>query len=341
MASERIGDILVEMKACTPQELQAALQSQTIFGGRIGTNLLELGVIDEAQLAAALTKAYGVPCLAGHIQPEMDAIEAITPDMAEKFGCVPLRVDGRRLRVVVADPRDLAMLDELAFVTGKTIDPVLATERRVWDLMHRFYGVDKHLRGLEVEDELESAATSRGGPVGDPAMPGELSGVGPRLLSQRESLDLIGQIDDPVVLSALLVRSAGGRAGRAVFLKCQGNRAVAWLGAGRLLTGDVRGVDLLLESDAPFGAAAELRAPVLAPVRPTRGSAALFQALGGALPMNAYVGPVILRGRTVGLLYADAGPAGTLHEEGADLIALTAALNRRFAVLAPVSSPQS
>ena len=108
MASERIGDNRGEMKACTPQELQAALQSQTIFGGRIGTNLLELGVIDEAQLAAALTKAYGVPCLAGHIQPEMDAIEAITPDMAEKFGCVPLRVDGRRLRVVVADPRDLA-----------------------------------------------------------------------------------------------------------------------------------------------------------------------------------------------------------------------------------------
>ncbi len=43
----RIGDILVDMKACTPQELQAALQTQSIFGGRLGTNLLELGIVNE------------------------------------------------------------------------------------------------------------------------------------------------------------------------------------------------------------------------------------------------------------------------------------------------------
>ncbi|HET8539586.1 MAG TPA: hypothetical protein VFL83_06915 [Anaeromyxobacter sp.] len=340
MATERIGDILVEMKACTPQELQAALQTQAIFGGRIGTNLLELGIIDEQQLAAALTKTYGIQCLAGEIVPTLDAIAAVPAPLVERLGFVPLEVDDRRMRVVVADPRDLAKLDEVAFATGKKIEPVLASEARVWTLMHRFYGIDKGLRGLDVADELEGAASDGGGQVGAASVPGDQPGLGPRLLSHREALDLIDQISDPVVLSALLVRGAGGRAGRAVFLKCQGQRAVAWLAAGPLLANDVRGTEIPLEHETPFGAAAELRAPVLTPIRPAPTTARFLDALGGAPPMNAFVGAVILRGRAVALLYADAGPGGTLHEEAADLITLTAALNRRFEALAPVSSAQ-
>jgi hypothetical protein len=336
VAAGRIGDILVEMKACTPQELHAALQSQAIFGGRIGSNLLELGIIDETQLAAALTKAYGIPCLAGEIQPEMDAIASVPASLVERLGFVPLNVDDRHLTVVMADPKNLAKLDDLAFATGKGIVALLAPEKRVWALMHRFYGIEKNLRGLEVEDELEGAATSRGGDVGVAPLPGEGAADGTRLLSMREALDLIEQIDDPVVLSALLVRGAGGQVGRAVFLKCQGPRAVAWLSAGKLLQRDVRGVDFGLEREGPFGAAAELRAPVLTPLKISRAHAAFFEALGGPPPLNIFVGPVILRGRAVALLYADAGPAGTLRDEATDLIALTSALNRRFEALAPV-----
>ncbi len=341
MASERIGDILVEMKACTPQELQAALQSQAIFGGRIGSNLLELGIIDETQLAAALAKAYGVPCLAGDIQPEEGALAAVPASLVERLGLVPLHADDRHLKVVMADPRNLAKLDELAFATGKSVQAVLAPEKRVWALMHRFYGIEKNLRGLEVADDLEVAATSRGGEVGAATLPGDTSGAGPRLLAQQETLDLIDEVDDPVKLSALLVRGAGGQVARAVFLKCQGPRAVAWLAAGRLLDRDVRGVDFALERDGPFGAAAELRAPVLAPLKTSRANAPFFEALGGAAPLNIFVAPVILRGRAVALLYADAGPAGTLREEAANLIALAAALNRRFEALAPVATPPS
>jgi hypothetical protein len=341
MATERIGDILLEMKACTPQELQAGLQTQAIFGGRIGTNLLELGIIDEAQLAAALTKAYGVPCLAGAIEPDLNALAAVDAELVERLGIVPLQMDNRRLRVVVADPRNLSSLDELSFATGKTIEPVLAAESRVWELMHRCYGIDKHLRGLAVQDDLQAEATTRGGQIGAGTMPGEDTATAPRVLPMREALDLIEQVSDPVVLSAVLVRGAGGRVGRAVFLKCQGSRAVAWLAAGPLLSNDVRGVEIPLEREGPFGAAAELRAPVLVPVRSTHGATPFYAGLGGAAPMNVFVAPVILRGRAVALLYADGGPGATLHEEAADLITLTATLNRRFQVLAPVSSMSS
>jgi hypothetical protein len=54
--------------------------------------------------------------------------------------------------------------------------------------------------------------------------------------------------------------------------------------------------------------------------------------------MNAYVAPVLLRGRAVALLYADLGPGGTLRDEALDLLALSAAVNRRFASLSPVAT---
>jgi hypothetical protein len=327
----RIGEILVEMKACTPQELQAALQTQSIFGGRLGTNLLELGIVDERQLAAALSLAHGLPCLAEDVEPEPDAIEALPAEMVARFGVVPLHADARRLRVAVANPRDLASLDDLAFATGKNISAVVAPEARLWSMMRRYYGIDRKLRGLALEDDLASAP-------GREAAFGKPEDDASRFVSHEEALRLMDLMADPVVLSAVLVRGAASSAGRAVFLKCHGDRATSWLGAGKLLGGDVRGIDVPLGRGTLFGAAVDLRAPVIAPVEESPGTARFYEALGGPLPMNAFVGPVILRFRAVALLYADLGPGGTLREELSRLIELQVALNRRFEALSPADS---
>ncbi len=324
-----IGEILVEMNACTAQELQAALQTQSIFGGRLGTNLLELGIVDERQLASALSRAHGLPCVSDDVEPEPDAIAAVSAELVERFGVVPLHADDRHLRVAVIDPRNLASLDDLAFATGRTVEAVVAPEARLWTLMRRFYGIEKTLRGLAVDDDLEMA-------------PGRARALAPepdeatRVVSHAEALRLMEQVKDPVVLSALLVRGAASTVGRAVFLKSHGDRAVAWLGAGRLLGGDVRGVEVPLGRDTIFGAAADLRAPVLAPVVASAATARFFTSLDGPLPMNALVAPVILRGRAVALLYCDLGPGGTLREEALRLLELSTALNRRFETLSPV-----
>ena len=331
----KIGDILVEMKACTPAEVRAGLQTQAIFGGRIGTNLLELGIIDESQLAAALSRAHGIPCAAGDVVPEDGAVAAISAEQAQKFGVVPIHVDDRRLRVLVSDPRDIRKLDDLAFATGKKVEPVLVAEARLWALLQRFYGIERHLRGLEVEDDLESAALERGGRVGMPG-PGSSPGDGARGLTPREILRVVETVTDPVVLSSLLVRGASAIVPRAAFLKAHSGRAVVWLGSGALEK-DVRGVEIPLIGDGPFHAAIELRAPVLFPVRVDAETEPLFTALGLPPPMNALAAPVVLRGRAVAILYADAGPAGTLRDESAEVISLVAALNRRLEAIAPVT----
>lgn len=332
-AEHRIGEVLVEMKACTPQELQAALQTQAIFGGRLGTNLLELGIVDGRQLALALSRVHGIPCLDDATEPEEEALAALSPELVERFEVIPIHLDDRRLRVAIVDPKNLTSVDDLAFATGKRIDVVVAPEARLWTLMRRHYGIEKNLRGLAVEDDLEAAP-------GREAAMGRATDEGTRVISHREALRLIETMEDPVVLSALLVRGAASSVGRAVFLKAHADRAVAWLGSGRLLERDIRGAEVPLGDDDPlFGAAHALRAPVLAPVQPSRETARFFEQLDGPLPMNAYVAPVLLRGRAVALLYADLGPGGTLREEALDLLTLSAALNRRFEQLSPVAAP--
>jgi hypothetical protein len=320
------------MKACTPQELQAALQTQSIFGGRLGTNLLELGIVEGRQLALALSRIHGIPCLEDATEPEEEALSSLPAELVEKFEVIPIHADDRRLRVAIADPRNLSSLDDLAFATGKRIEVMVAPEARLWTLMRRHYGIEKTLRGLAMDDDLEAA------PGRDAAF-GRAIDERTRIISHDEALRLIDQIEDPVVLSALLVRGAASSVGRAVFLKAHADRAVAWLGSGRLLDRDIRGAEVALGGEGTlFGAAHALRAPVLAPVTPSRETARFFQQLDGPLPMNAYVAPVLLRGRAVALLYADLGPGGTLRDEALDLLSLSTALNRRFEALSPVAT---
>jgi hypothetical protein len=315
----RIGEILMEMKACTSQDLHTALKAQSIFGGRLGTNLLELGIVDARQLAAALSRAHGVPCLAEDVEPEPRALAAIPPAVATKFAAVPLHLDGRCLRIVMADPRDVRSLDDLAFATGLKIEPLVAPEARIFALIRKHFPLEK------------------GGPAGageDHAAGGLAKDDSGRVVTHEEALRLIDLMSDPVVLSALLVRGAAHSVGRAVFLKMRGDRALAWLGAGKLLGSDIRGAAVVHGRGTLFGAAVDLRAPVLAPVEPSPLTQSFYEALGGPLPMNAYVGPLILRGRAVAVIYADLGPGGTLRNEATKLLELTGAINRRFETLA-------
>jgi hypothetical protein len=328
---ERLGDILLQMKACSRDELRAGLQAQSIFGGRLGTTLVELGIVNEEQLASALSRAHGVPCVHGEVEPDVVALAAVPPQLAVRYGAVPLASDDRLLRVAVADPRNLANLDDLAFATGRRVEAVVAAEARLSWLLRRFYGIGGGPGGPAPGDGAEPSS-GRGAPLDPP-------GAGPlQALPRGETLALLDALSDPVALSALLVRGAAAEAGRAVFLKVRGAVAEAWLCAGPRGELDVRGVEVLLGPESPFGAAVALRAPVLVPVRASRSLARFYVTLGGERPMNAFVAPVVLRDRAVALLYADGGPGRTLRDEVVGLLQLTGALDRRLEALAPSAS---
>jgi len=173
VASPKLGEVLVQMGACSARDVEDALQNQVILGGTIGTNLLEVGAVTEAQLAAALAQVHGLPSLHGEIAVDPDAARLVTRELVERTEVVPLRVEGRRLVVLVANPAALQAIDEVAFATGKQLVLFVAAEVRVWGLMRRIYGVDRQLRGIELEPEalrkrprpVAPAAAAKAAPV--------------------------------------------------------------------------------------------------------------------------------------------------------------------------------
>jgi hypothetical protein len=146
----RLGEILVRDGACSPELVRQALQNQAIFGGRIGTNLLELGGVREDVLAFALGKKTGAPALYGDLPPDPKALRLLDRRIAERWDVVPYLLADRRLAVLARDPCDLQMLDEVAFATGKNVHAFVVPEARLWRTLNRAYGIDREYRGLDM-----------------------------------------------------------------------------------------------------------------------------------------------------------------------------------------------
>ncbi len=148
-----LGEILVAHGACTPEQVQRACEHQAFYGGRIGTSLLELGVITEEQLARALQALHGVRAISGDVDADPQALALLDRELVERYQAVPYLVTrDRRLVLLVCDPRDVRALDDIAFATGKRVIPVVVPQGRLWTLMQKHYGIERVARGCVVED---------------------------------------------------------------------------------------------------------------------------------------------------------------------------------------------
>jgi len=149
-AVPRIGEALVARGACDQEAVRQALENQIIFGGRLGTNLLEIGAVTEEVLAEVLGERYGAPYLSGELELDPDAVSLVRPELADRFDVVPYVLSARRVGVLCIDPTDLGVMDELRFVTGRDVHPIVVPEARLWALLKRAYGIERELRALSV-----------------------------------------------------------------------------------------------------------------------------------------------------------------------------------------------
>src|SRR5690242_14933315 len=123
----RIGELLVKHQIVTEGQLSEALRAQELFGGRVGTNLVELGYLSEQALAQFLSTQLGIPHIAASeldAVPE-EALKLVPRALAEKYKVVPVSAQKRRIRLAMADPTDLKAVDEVAFSSGCSVQPVI------------------------------------------------------------------------------------------------------------------------------------------------------------------------------------------------------------------------
>jgi hypothetical protein len=163
-----LGELLITGGVCTRQQVEDALRNQVILGGLLGTNLMELGYLDEQTLAKYLSKQHNLPCMYGDdIHPDPLALVLLPPDMVERLNMIPFLLEGKRLQMLCVSPNDLRALDEAFFATGLRPDPIVVPELRFWQLLRKLYGVDRHLRyvALNTSDFLSGMLSDRAAPA--------------------------------------------------------------------------------------------------------------------------------------------------------------------------------
>ena len=140
----RIGELLLKEKRITADQLQEALNYQKANGGKLGFNLVKLGFVKDEEITSLLSKQYGVPSI-NLAQFEIDpaVIKLIPAETAQKYQIVPLSRSGATLTIAMTDPTNVFAMDDIKFMTGYNVEPVVASETAVAESIARYYALGR------------------------------------------------------------------------------------------------------------------------------------------------------------------------------------------------------
>ncbi len=158
--SSRLGEILVRDSLISSDQLKQALDYQKREGGRLGTCLVKLGLVSDEDITAVLSRQYGVPSINLKFY-EVDplVIKLIPQETAVRYQIVPLSRVGSTLTIAMTDPTNVFAMDDIKFMTGFNVEPVVASESAISEAIGKFYGaaesveeLDKVMKDLAGED---------------------------------------------------------------------------------------------------------------------------------------------------------------------------------------------
>ncbi|MCG6917088.1 MAG: type IV-A pilus assembly ATPase PilB [Deltaproteobacteria bacterium] len=149
--AQKLGNFLVREGLITPEQLENALQEQKANGGMLGSNLVRMGYIEEAELMEFLSKQFGVPSTdPSKLDVDPDVIEMIPGNIVQKYRIVPISLEGQTLTIAMVDPSNIFIIDDIKFLTRKNIRVTVATESSIKSAMDRFYDA-----GAALEDVMQ------------------------------------------------------------------------------------------------------------------------------------------------------------------------------------------
>ncbi|HXA78920.1 MAG TPA: type IV-A pilus assembly ATPase PilB [Candidatus Acidoferrales bacterium] len=166
--SSRLGEILVKDSLISADQLKQALDYQKKNGGRLGTCLVKLGLVSDDDITAVLSRQYGVPSInLKFYEVDPAVIKLVPQETAVRYQIVPLSRVGSTLTIAMTDPTNVFAMDDIKFMTGFNVEPVVASETAISEAIHKFYGevesveeLDKVMKDLtgDETDALELAA---------------------------------------------------------------------------------------------------------------------------------------------------------------------------------------
>src|SRR5215207_11246644 len=157
----RIGELLLKEKRITPAQLQDALNYQKTSGGKLGFNLVKLGFVKDEEITSLLSKQYGVPSI-NLAQFDIDpaVIKLIPAETAQKYQIVPLSRSGATLTIAMTDPTNVFAMDDIKFMTGYNVEPVVASELGIKAAIDNYYGTTSSLELKKVMEDLQQSESA-------------------------------------------------------------------------------------------------------------------------------------------------------------------------------------
>jgi type IV pilus assembly protein PilB len=144
--SAKLGEILVRENLLTPQQLREALDFQRENGGRLGFNLVKMGMVSDDMITAVLSRQYGVPSVNLELfDIERSVIRLIPREVAEKYSVLPLSRVGATLTLAMVDPTNVFAMDDIKFMTGLNIEPVVVSEASVQEAIDNYYAQTREI----------------------------------------------------------------------------------------------------------------------------------------------------------------------------------------------------
>jgi hypothetical protein len=294
----KLGEVLVKEGLITPQQLKLVLERQVQFGGRIGTNLLELRILGEEEFTKFLSRYFKVPAVTpdkiASISDEV--LHTIKKELIEKYKVLPLEKHGKRIQIAVINPNDQKM-DELSFITGFALVPLVISELRLFYELERRYGIRNERTYIRCIDRFSDEI--------DPTF--SVDTLKAALRDARDREEIVN----------LLLRAANKVATRVAIFNRLGERILLWKTRGI----EVDNIEMTRGESSLFSEVA-LGGQQLAgvdghpdmaqqhyyrgPLRDSPGNAAWIKVLGGASP-DVLLMPLNVGVNVVAFLYADNG----------------------------------
>jgi len=154
--SDRLGDLLVKAGKITPQQLKEALAKQSEIGGRLGTNLVNMGALSENELVEFLSQHFRVSAInLGQVAVDDAIVKLIPADVARKYTVMPVSKAGAKVTIAMLDPTNVFAMDDIKFMTGYNVEPVIASETAIRQAIEKYYGSTHAMELKKVMEDLE------------------------------------------------------------------------------------------------------------------------------------------------------------------------------------------
>ena len=176
----KLGELLLKENMVTPQQLQEALSHQKMNGGKLGKAFVSLGYVRDEEITSLLSRQYGVPSInLDHFEVDPAIIKIIPAETSRKYQILPLSRSGATLTIAMADPTNVFAMDDIKFMTGYNVEPVVASETSLEEAIEKYYGSTRSLQLKQDSGGAGAGGGSQGHRMGDsPTLKDVLDGPG-------------------------------------------------------------------------------------------------------------------------------------------------------------------